>query len=189
MEESAFGIVHKGFNKNESRLKAVADKTNDRGFRDEKSRFAFYRHNAGSYGKITAKYKNMNTAGFKTIDDMKQKGIRDSINLGRKSKEASKRVAETYRKENPSKGMRRGLYWTDMHTPAKLKTMRMISKGIPSGLPKTAKIGEKHGGYGFQRLLAHNRGKLQLKGGKTPRENARRMLHEYEAPRKNRTLP
>lgn len=64
-----------------------------------------------------------------------------------------------------------------------------VSKGIPAGLPKTARIGEKHGGYGFQRLLAHNRGKLRLKGGKLPREQARRMLRDYEAPRADRKLP
>lgn len=65
----------------------------------------------------------------------------------------------------------------------------VIHKGIPAGLPKTAKIGEKHGGYGFQRLLAHNRGKLKLKGGEQPRRNARKILQDYEAPRANRKLP
>ena len=65
----------------------------------------------------------------------------------------------------------------------------VIHKGIPKGLPKTAKIGEPHGGYGFQRLLAHNRGRLKLSDGKQPRKNAKKILQQYESPRANRTLP
>ena len=128
MEESAFGVIHKAFNKNEKRLKSAGEQADSRGYRDAKARSAFYRHNAGSYGKTVGTYKRINTDDFPVLDEMKQKGVRESISLARKNKAKSKETAAEYRKQNPSKGLKRGLYWTDMHTPAKLKTMRMVKR-------------------------------------------------------------
>lgn len=51
-----------------------------------------------------------------------------------------------------------------------------VSKGIPKGLAATAGKNK----YALNRLRAHNRGKLQLAGGKKPRQAARAFLRGSE---------
>ena len=126
---SAFGVEHlaKSYKKNEARLKQAGGRLASHqqvGSADWKQVHATSRYTQGRGGANVAAWKKLQ--GNKLADQGNvERGIRESLRSSSSSKQRAQHAMDMHSARSGQKGAKRGLYWTDMHTPKALKVGKL----------------------------------------------------------------